>query len=74
VEPGTITWTFDSVDASLEFWERTNAPTIALRLTVEPERYAAFQRDAWQLMHDLSSTSGGGVELRSSYLNVLAVK
>jgi SAM-dependent methyltransferase len=74
VEPGTITWRFDSVDALLEFWERTNAPTIALRMTVEPDQYAAFQRDARQLMHDLNFTSGEGVELRSSYLNVLAVK
>lgn len=74
VEAGTITWAFDSVDACLEFWERTNAPTIALRMTVEPEQYAAFQRDARQLMHDLNSTSSEGVELRSSYLNVLAVK
>lgn len=74
VEPGTITWTFDSVDAALEFWERTNAPTIALRMTVEADQYAAFQRDARQLMHDLSSATSGGVELRSSYLSVLAVK
>jgi 2-polyprenyl-6-hydroxyphenyl methylase/3-demethylubiquinone-9 3-methyltransferase len=74
VEPGTITWRFDSVDASLEFWERTNAPTIALRMTVEPEQYAAFQRDARQLMQDLNFTGGEGVELRSSYLTVLAVK
>ncbi len=74
VEPGTITWTFDSIDAALEFWERTNAPTIALRMTVEPEQYAAFQRDARQLMRDLNSASGERVELRSSYLNVLALK
>jgi SAM-dependent methyltransferase len=74
VEPGTITWTFDSVDAAFEFWERTNAPTIALRMTVEPEQYAAFQNDARALMHDLNSASGERVELRSSYLNVLATR
>jgi SAM-dependent methyltransferase len=74
VEPGTITWTFDSVDAALKFWERTNAPTIALRMTVEPGQYAAFQRNARQLMHDLNSAAGQGVELRSAYVKVLAVK
>lgn len=74
VRPGTITWTFDSVEATFEFWERTNAPTIALRMTIEPERYAAFQDDARKLMRDLNSASDGGVELRSSYLNVLATK
>lgn len=74
LDAATITWTFDSIDAAMEFWERTNAPTIALRMTVEPEQYAAFQRDARQLMHDLNSASGGDVELRSSYLNVVAWK
>jgi SAM-dependent methyltransferase len=74
IEPGTITWMFDSVDAAFEFWERTNAPTIALRMTVEPEQYAAFQRDARQLMHDLNSATGEGTELKSSYLNVLATR
>jgi hypothetical protein len=74
VEQRTITWTFESVDAALEFWERTNAPTIALRMTVGPEQYAAFRHDARQLMHDLNSAAGTGVELRSSYLSVLATK
>lgn len=74
IEHGTITWRFDSVDSALEFWERTNAPTIALRMTVEPDQYAAFQRDARRLMHDLNSATGGRVELKSSYLSVLALK
>ncbi len=74
VKPGTIVWPFDSVDSTFEFWERTNAPTIALRMTIEPERYAAFQDDARRLMHDLNSARGAGVELRSSYLSVIAVK
>jgi ubiquinone/menaquinone biosynthesis C-methylase UbiE len=73
IERSTIVWRFESVDAALEFWERTNAPTIALRMTVESEQYAAFQKDARRLMHDLNSATGVGVELRSSYLEVLAV-
>ena len=74
LETGTITWSFDSVDAALELWERTNAPTIALRMTVEPERYAAFRRDAMRLMHELNSGSGESIELRSSYLRVVATR
>ena len=74
VEPGTITWSFDSVDAALEFWERTNAPTIALRMTVEPEQYEAFRRGARRLMHELNSADGESVELKSSYLSVVATR
>ena len=74
VEPGTITWTFDSLDEALEFWERTNAPTIALRMTVEPDQYAEFRRDARRLMHELNSANGESVELKSSYLSVVATK
>src|SRR5207302_10061894 len=29
----------------LEFWGRTNAPTIAHRMTLPPERHAEFQRE-----------------------------
>jgi 2-polyprenyl-6-hydroxyphenyl methylase/3-demethylubiquinone-9 3-methyltransferase len=72
--PDTITWPFTSVDACMEFWERTNAPTLALRMTVEPERYAAFQRDARELMHDLNTADADGVVLDSAYLLVIATK
>jgi SAM-dependent methyltransferase len=70
--PGTLTWTFDSVDAALEFWEATNAPTIALKATVAPERYVEFRRDARQLMEDINAARDGSVELNSSYVSVLA--
>ena len=73
VSPGTITWRFESVDTAFEFWERTNAPTIALRMTVEPEQYAAFQGEARELMRDLNS-SASAVELASAYVSVLAAK
>jgi hypothetical protein len=63
---------FDSVDVGMEFWERTNAPTIALRMTLPPERYADFQRDARRLMEEMNSSSDGRLGLVSSYLRVLA--
>lgn len=74
VQPDSLTWTFDGVDAGLDFWERTNAPTIALRMTVPPERYAEFRRDARELMATMNSASDGSLELNSTYLRVLARK
>ena len=72
VRPGTLRWNFDSVDAALDFWEATNAPTIALKATVAPERYEEFRRDARRLMEDINGARDGGVELNSSYVSVLA--
>jgi ubiquinone/menaquinone biosynthesis C-methylase UbiE len=72
VQPDMLTWTFRSVDEGLDFWERTNAPTIALKMTVPPERYAEFRRDARELMDRLNTSAGDGLELKSSYLRVLA--
>jgi SAM-dependent methyltransferase len=72
LHPETLTMTFESVDAGLEFWERTNAPTIALRMMLPPERYAEFQSEARQLMATLNVSGDRRLVLNSSYLNVLA--
>jgi ubiquinone/menaquinone biosynthesis C-methylase UbiE len=72
LHPETLTMTFESVDAGLEFWERTNAPTIALRTMLPPERYAEFQREARQLMATLNASGDHRLVLNSSYLNVVA--
>lgn len=74
VQPETLTMTWPSVDEGLEFWERTNAPTIALKLTQPPERYEAFRRDARELMEKMNASRKGTLELSSSYVNVLAGK
>lgn len=66
--------TLESVDAGLEFWERTNAPTIALRMMLPPERYAEFRAEARQLMESINVSSDGRLVLNSSYLNMLARK
>lgn len=71
-QPNTLTWTFASVDEGIEFWERTNAPTIALKMTTPPGRYAEFLQDARALMDELNTSTTGGLELESSYLHVLA--
>ena len=72
VRPGNLSWRFASVDEALDFWEATNAPTIALKATVPAERYAEFRVEARKLMEDLNASRDGGVELNSSYATVLA--
>ena len=72
IQPGTLAWTFASLDEALGFWEATNAPTIALKSTVSGERYEDFRREARRLMADLNASPDGRVELSSSYITVLA--
>jgi len=72
VRPGRLTRTFPSLDEALAFWEATNAPTIALKATVPPERYADFRQEARRLMEELNESRNGRVELSSSYVSVLA--
>lgn len=71
IQPDTLIMGFGSVDEGWEFWERTNAPTIALKFTLPPERYAEFRLDARKLMEEMNA-SGESLELSSSYVNVLA--
>ena len=72
VQADTLTMRFEGVGAGFEFWERTNAPTIALRATIPPERYLDFQRDAKELMATMNVANDGSLHLNSSYLRVLA--
>ena len=74
IQPDTLTMSFAGVDAGFEFWERTNAPTIALRLTLPPERYAEFQRETLDLMTMMNVATDGSLRLDSSYVRVLARK
>ena len=67
IQPDVLTMSFAGVDAGFEFWERTNAPTIALRFTLPPERYAEFQRDTRNLMATMNVASDGSLRLDSSY-------
>lgn len=71
-QPDTLAMHFGGVNEGLDFWERTNPPTIALRATVPPERYAEFVRDARDLMTRLNVATDGSLTLDSSYLRVLA--
>ena len=71
-QPDTLAMHFEGVDEGLEFWERTNPPTIALRATVQPDRYAEFLRDARELMTRLNTATDGSLRLDSSYQRVLA--
>ncbi len=62
----TLTMPFPSPEAALEFWEANNPPTIALRGTLPPERYADLRRQAMELIGDGTLTS--------SYLIAIARK
>jgi hypothetical protein len=73
IQPKTFTMDFASVEAGIEMWERTNAPTIAIRTVLPPERYAEFRAEAVDLMRE-SNVSRRGLELESSYLLVRAWK
>ena len=66
LHPELLTMNFDSPQAALEFWERNNPPTIALRGSLPPERYAELRLEALDLI-------GDGV-LTSSYLIAVARK
>lgn len=74
VRADSLTMEWPSVDDGLEFWERTNAPTIALKMTLPAERYVEFRRDARDLMETMNTSRSHALELRSSYVNVLARK
>ena len=74
VQPGVVTQAFGSVDDALDFWERTNGPQIALKTMLPPDRYADFKRDAEALVRESNQSHGGGLELRSAYINVMARK
>ena len=73
VRPETLTMSFASVEAGIEMWERTNAPTIAIRTMLPPERYAEFRTQAVELMRE-ANRARRGLELESDYVMVLARK
>lgn len=67
-----LVMSFGSLDEGLEFWERTNPPLLALRMTQPPERYAECRRELHDLMAGSNESSAGGLELGSTYLEVVA--
>ncbi|MFI5283822.1 MAG: class I SAM-dependent methyltransferase [Candidatus Dormibacterales bacterium] len=72
--PGEVAMSFPSVKEGIAFWERTNGPQIALRNLLEADRYAEFKARGEGLMREMNRASGGRLELRSAYLNVIASK
>ncbi len=74
LRPRSLTMRFDSINLAVEFWERTNAPMQALRATAPAERYAECRTELRRLMETMNASPGGGVELSSAYLEVLARK
>jgi len=74
LRPGHVVMSFPSLGDGISFWERTNGPQLALRTLLPVEGYDEFKRQAASLMRDMNESSEGRLELRSSYLTVLASK
>jgi SAM-dependent methyltransferase len=72
--PGQVVMPFPSVEDGISFWERTNGPQIALRSLLPADKYAEFRGRAETLMRQMNQSESGRLELRSTYLNVIARK
>jgi SAM-dependent methyltransferase len=74
VRPQALTMEFESVEAGVGFWERTNGPMAAMRTMLPPERYAQVRADLADLMHAMNHSRGARLEVKASYVEVLARK
>jgi SAM-dependent methyltransferase len=74
VRPQTLAMKFESVQAGIDYWELTNGPMVALRTMLPPERYADCRTSAIALMEAMNVSTDGGLEVRASYIEVLARK
>jgi SAM-dependent methyltransferase len=74
VRPAELVMKFESVEAGIDYWERTNGPMVALRTMLSRERYADCRREAAELMAAMNVAPDGSVEVRASYVEVLARK
>jgi hypothetical protein len=72
VRPRELTMKFDSVEAGVGFWERTNGPMAAMRTVLSPERYAQVRADLADLMHAMNHSRGARLVVKASYVEVLA--
>jgi ubiquinone/menaquinone biosynthesis C-methylase UbiE len=74
IEPRTVRFEFASPADGLEFWQRTNPPTIALKAMLPPEKYQEFLDDGTRVMRELNQARDGRLVLDSAYVLVLARK
>jgi len=74
IRPQVLTMHFASVEAGIDYWERTNGPMAALKAMLPPERYAECRQEGMQLMARMNQSSNGTLDLSASYLEVLARK
>lgn len=74
IEKLELFMTFETVAAAVAFWEETNPPMVALRMSLPPERYAECRQKLGQLMEAMSRPGPSGIELTNDYVQVLARK
>lgn len=74
LEMRTVTFSFPTLEAGWQFWERTNPPLLALKAMLPPERYREVQAAVAGLMRQMNARRGAALRLDSEYLSVVARK
>jgi ubiquinone/menaquinone biosynthesis C-methylase UbiE len=72
IEPRTLTFRFNSLDAWREEFANVNPPLMALKQMLPPATFEGLMEQALALVGELNQAEGGAVVLESSYLSVVA--
>jgi len=74
LEPRIVRFAFPSVEVGFAFWERTNPPLMALKMTLPPDRYELPRTEGAILMRTMNVATDDRLALDSDYLSVIALK
>jgi SAM-dependent methyltransferase len=74
LERRTVSFSFPSLEAGWDFWERTNPPLMALKTMLPAERFQALAEQGQDLMREMNAAGDGRLVLDSDYLQVVARK
>jgi len=72
IEPRTLTFRFESMEAWREEFAGTNPPLMALKAMLPPPAFDGLMDRARALVEELNQGDDGSVVLESSYLSVIA--
>jgi SAM-dependent methyltransferase len=67
-------FTFGSVPEGQAFFEKNNAPMVAIRARLPPERYEALAGEVAALLQEFNRGGAGQVAVEAEYLRILAHK
>jgi len=74
LETRIVRFAFPSVDVGFAFWERTNPPLMALKMTLPRDRYELLRTEGAGLMRTMNVATDDRLALDSDYLSVIALK